>query len=487
MFEKKIVVAAIAAAVATPGLAFAQTAGELEQIRAQLRGLKEDYEARIRALEDKLKAAEAASAKASTEAAKASTTAAGAATAAADATTAAQRAESAVQNAGQQKSQNAFNPAVSLILNGTWGRYGNDPTNRIGGFAASDLGETTPRGASLGESELYLGANIDPNFRGALLAALTPENTVGVEEAFVETLALGYGLTAKGGRFFSGIGYGNSVHPHARDFVDPSLVQRSFLGNNYGDDGAQLRWVAPLPVFVELGAEVGRGRDFAGSPTAVERNRNGAESRALYAKVGGDVGVEHSYQVGVSTLRTQAPPDGVAVLDFDDASGVGNLFRGRQRVSGADFVWKWAPDGNPAYRNVKFVAEWFQRRLDGDLTFDANGAGATTDAARIRQSGWYAQGIYQFHPYWRVGARYDRLSQGTASLNANAANLALPDFDPTRTSLMVDYSPSEFSRLRLQFNRDRLLQDAATGAVTSDNVVFFQYIMSLGAHGAHRF
>ncbi len=496
MFEKKIVVAAIAAAIATPGAAVAQTAGELDRIRAQLRGLKEDYEARIRALEDKLMAAEtsatqaaADAAKAKSEATTAATAAAGAASTAAEATTTAQRAESAAQNAGQQKSQNAFNPAISLILNGTWGRYGNDPTNQISGFASSGLGEATPRGASLGESELYLTANIDPNFRGSLLAAFTPENTVEIEEAFIETLALGRGITAKGGRFFSGIGYGNSRHPHAWDFVDASLVQRAFLGRNYGDDGLQLRWVAPLPVFVELGGEIGRGREFAGSPTEFERNRNGKEAHALYAKVGGDVGVEHSYQVGVSHLRMRTPAGtGVTVLDFDDTTGLVNVFDGRQRVTGADFVWKWAPDGNPAYRNFKFVAEWFQRRLDGDMTFDTTnaGAGTLTDAARIRQSGWYAQAAYQFMPYWRVGARYDRLSHGTANLNANAANLALPAFDPTRTSLMVDYSPSEFSRMRVQYNRDRLLQDAA-GATVDDNVLFFQYIMSLGAHGAHRF
>ena len=99
---------------------------------------------------------------------------------------------------------------------------------------------------------MFITANIDPRFRGAFLAALTPENSVEIEEAFVETLSLGKGATLKGGRFFSGIGYWNSVHPHAWDFTDASLVQRAFLGKNYGDDGVQLRWVAPLPVSGDL-------------------------------------------------------------------------------------------------------------------------------------------------------------------------------------------------------------------------------------------
>jgi hypothetical protein len=46
---------------------------------------------------------------------------------------------------------------------------------------------------------------------------------------------------------------------------------------------------------------------------------------------------------------------------------------------------------------------------------------------------------------------------------------------------MIDFSPSEFSRFRLQFARDEARFNEA------DNQVFLQYIMSLGAHGAHKF
>jgi hypothetical protein len=46
---------------------------------------------------------------------------------------------------------------------------------------------------------------------------------------------------------------------------------------------------------------------------------------------------------------------------------------------------------------------------------------------------------------------------------------------------MVDYSLSEFSRLRLQLAADR-----SNPAVT-DRQIYLQYIMSLGAHGAHSF
>ena len=46
---------------------------------------------------------------------------------------------------------------------------------------------------------------------------------------------------------------------------------------------------------------------------------------------------------------------------------------------------------------------------------------------------------------------------------------------------MFDYNPSEFSRIRLQFARSQL------EAGVTDNQLFLQYILSLGAHGAHAY
>lgn len=46
---------------------------------------------------------------------------------------------------------------------------------------------------------------------------------------------------------------------------------------------------------------------------------------------------------------------------------------------------------------------------------------------------------------------------------------------------MLEYRPSEFSRVRLQWARDHAREGAA------DNQLFLQYQMSLGAHGAHRY
>jgi len=169
---------------------------------------------------------------------------------------------------------------------------------------------------------------------------------------------------------------------------------------------------------------------------------------------------------------------------------VTNSFTGRSRLWALDGVLKWAPEGNSSEVNFKLQGEYFRRSESGSLTYDTQAAslGTQTGAYGSRQSGWYLQGVYQFMPKWRAGYRYDRLNAGATSIGlVNAGALTAADFpilggyNPKRNTVMVDWSPSEFSRVRLQLARDY----SRLGG--PDNQIFVQYIMSLGAHGAHKF
>jgi hypothetical protein len=468
MFKLKPMAVAIALAFSLPLGAQAQnTAADIDDIRKQVQEIKAAYENRIQGLEKRLKDAEESAAAAQSNPGKT---------------------EAPTPSvASRQSSQNAFNPAISLILDATYGKFQQDPTKyAITGFQPAGATSPGDRSFSLGESELFITSNADQVFMGALNLSLHGDDTVSVEEAYFQTIALGHGLVLKGGRFFSGIGYQNSVHAHAWDFVDSSLVQRTFLGDNYGDDGLQLTWVAPLPVFVEVGGALGRGRNLvgtfnAGGLTANDLNKNGAGSGSAFLHVGDDVGVSNSYRAGISYLQTSTGPNAFPLADFDTVTGVTNTFSNTQiRLYGADFVWKWAPEGNYQYQNFKFVAEWFQIHREGDLTFDTTGA-AVTGPFTQTQSGWYVQGAYQFHPYWRAGLRYDQLQKGSFDGGINSANIMPIAYTPKRYSAMIDWNPSEFSRIRLQYNEDMSQQNL------TDHQIFLQYIFSLGTHGAHKF
>jgi len=393
----------------------------------------------------------------------------------------------------RQAGENAFNPAISLILQGTAARSSQDAElYQITGFAPSG-GEVAPapRSFGLGESELVVTANIDPYFRGQLIVALTPENEAEVEEAFFQTLALGSGFTLKGGRFLSGIGYQNETHQHFWDFQDAPLAYKAFLGGRLNDDGVQLRWLAPTDLFLEFGAELGRGRSF---PSA-ESSRNSAGAWSLFGHVGGDAGVGTAWRAGLSYLR--AKPEDRA---FDNSDSLGNpvsqSFSGTSKLLIVDFLVKWAPNRNATVTNFKLQGEFFRRSESGALTYDDSAQAAPqfgapfSGAYASRQSGWYLQAVYQFMPRWRVGLRRDRLDTGTVDngIVAGGAGPTAAEFallmsahEPTRDSVMLDWSPTEFSRLRLQLAADK------SRAGVTDHQLLLQYIFSLGAHGAHRF
>jgi hypothetical protein len=385
--------------------------------------------------------------------------------------------QAAIQASSRPASESAMNPAVSVILNGIYSNLSQDPNGfRINGFVPT-LGDVAPgvRGLSLGESELALAANIDHHFRGTLIASISPEDSIGVEEGYIQTLSLSYGFTVKAGRFFSGVGYQNQIHAHAWDFTDAPLANKVFLGNQLNEDGIQLKWVAPTSFYWDVGVEGGRGRQFPAGP-AGGRNKNGVGSGNVFTHLGGDLGTGVAWQTGVSYLST-SPQD----RTFDDPTGTTNSFTGQSRLWVLDGILKWAPNYNPTYTNFKLQGEYFRRKEDGDLT---SGTTAQTGGFTSTQSGFYLQGVYQFVPMWRVGYRYDRLNSGTSSFSAplNAADFPiLAAYNPTKHTVMVDWSPSEFSRVRLQFASDKSRSDV------TDNQVFLQYVVSLGAHGAHKF
>lgn len=441
----------LAAAMAAACPVYADT--ELDALRAELNAMKSTYETRIQALEARLQATEAKA----TELPPA-------------------RSAAASPGPSETAANNRFNPEISLIMQGRYAHVNSQSESPVTGFMSNGTVEAPTRGFSVDDSELVIASNIDPYFRGYFNAVLKDES-VGVEEAWVQTLALGNGLTLKGGRFRSGIGYQNEQHPHAWDFATNSLMVDTLFGEGYGNDGLQFKWVAPTDLFTELGVEIGRGASFPGS----DRNKNGIGSYALFGHLGGDVGVSHSWRGGVSYLSTRASSRTGTLTDFND-SVVNTSFSGATRTWLADLVWKWAPQGNATRTHFKFSAEVFRREESGSLNCDDGMCGsASEDAYRSIQTGAYAQGVYQFMPRWRAGYRYDLLDPGSRDYGANNSNLVRSDYRPTRHSLMVDYSPSEFSRLRLQYTKDQ------ARAGQDDNQWYVQYIHSLGAHGAHAF
>jgi hypothetical protein len=353
---------------------------------------------------------------------------------------------------------NAFNPAISIILNGSYSHHSLDPDAYMrAGFPLAGEAGPSPNGFSLGESEVSFAANIDDKFYGQLTATIESEDGedhLGIEEAYIDTTALPDGLSLRIGRFYSNIGYLNSHHAHTDNFFDRPLPYQAFLGNQYGDDGVQLRWVAPTSLFFELGGEAFRGQNY---PSGGAQD-GGLGTRTVFAHLGGDAGANNEWLVGVSALKTRT-------------AGGEDGFSGDATLAVLDGTWKWAPQGNFKDGGITLRGEYMVDRRDGSYIDPEDPSfAAPWDGSR---RGAYLEGVYRFNRTWDIGYRYDKLW--------GDADLPFASFDPYRHSAELTWRNSEFSLLRLQLSHDKPNQDDV------DNAVTVQYQTSLGAHGAHKF
>ncbi|MEW8026455.1 MAG: hypothetical protein AB2806_01765 [Candidatus Thiodiazotropha sp.] len=378
--------------------------------------------------------------------------------------------------------ENLFNPDISLILDGRFGAFDNESDYELPGFMLGGEAGRGEEGFHLGHNELAISANVDDLFYGKLTAAIADhegDTEVELEEAFIETAALGNGLNIKAGRFFSAIGYLNQQHGHAWDFADAPLVYRGLFGNQLIDDGLQVSWVAPTDIYLQLGGELLRGERFP----AGGASNDGKGAGTLFAKIGGDIGESHAWQLGLSHWRAEVEERTSGGHQHEGEAEEIPTYSGDSKVTGIDFVWKWAPLGNASQRNFKLQGEYFIRDEEGDVIMDDGSESPESTTYDGDQEGWYLQGIYQFMPRWRVGLRYDRLesdNKGSDEEVLAEAGLDNEGHKPERITLMGDYAHSEFSRLRLQYARDDSYEDA-------DGILMLQFVMSLGPHGAHRF
>ncbi|MCG6871779.1 MAG: hypothetical protein LJE84_05770, partial [Gammaproteobacteria bacterium] len=378
----RFLIAVVSTAFFAP-VASADTADALEGIRASVEAMRTDYETRIADLEKRLAAAESALAKGATAAA----------------TTAAPPAPMVAAVAPPPpRSNNAYNPSIGLTLTGLYANYSQDPEGfGVQGFQLGGEPGPPDTGFTASHSEISFSANVDERFYGQVIAAIAQEKgevAVELEEAFVEAGALPGGLSSRAGRFLSSIGYLNSSHAHAWDFVDAPLPYRAMLGGQYGDNGLQVRWLAPTDLFLEAGMELMSGGEFPGRASG--EDFPGLVTASL--RLGGDAGDSYSWLTGISRLSTDPRERGAGAEE-----GGGATFTGDSDLTVVDAVLKWAPNGNARNRNFKLQAELFRREEDGMISVDD---GAASSTYRGTQDGFYVQGVYQFQPRWRVGTRY---------------------------------------------------------------------------------
>jgi ABC-type Mn2+/Zn2+ transport system permease subunit len=338
---------------------------------------------------------------------------------------------------------------------------GHDPKNR--GFTVQNL-------------EMTLSGAVDPYLRAdaSLVFQIDEEgeSLVEVEEAYLTTLALPAGLQVKAGTYFSPFGRLNPQHPHAWAFADQPVVNGRILGpDGLRGPGAQVSWLVPAPFYAEavLGLQNSHGEtafsfrsapgeEFAGRVLG-ERPAESLDDLLLMGRLATsfDLTPELTILPGVSHVRgpNATGPDA------------------ETSITGLDFYGRWKPLANDhGWPFLALQAEWMERRYDaaGQELED----GTVLPFERLLDDGWYAQGLWGFRRRWVAGVRYDAFDGG------DAADPLRDDRERWATNLT--FYPSEFSKLRLQYNRDR---SQALGDDLSS--LFLQFEFLYGAHGGHKF
>jgi hypothetical protein len=406
---------------------------EIEQLRKELETLQKLYGDRLTALEEKLNATEPAR----------------------------QPAAAAPQTPqpGDQPQTTAQVPPGAEGAGGPTGAlpvYGGAASSKvfnpdiavIGDFLGASGRNTVnpPPALAMHESEASFQAVVDPYARADFFLSFGEEG-VELEEGFITFPAIPGGLLVRVGKMRGAFGKVNMMHNHVLPWTDRPMVINNLVGGEEGIDDAGISVARLIPnpwFFLEATGQVFRGD----SSDVFHSSERGDLSYIGHLRGYHDLTENTNIDLGASYTRGH------------NASGIfGDVDLGRftTQVYGIDATLRWRPLQRSIYRSFVGRSEliWSRRQQP---------------VSQQNAFGYYVSGDYQFARRWFAGARYDR--------SAHADDEALRD---SGQSLLVTYWPSEFSQVRGQYRRTKY----AVGDLA--NEVLFQFLFSIGAHGAHPF
>lgn len=320
------------------------------------------------------------------------------------------------------------NPAISVI---GWFQAvaGNDPKLPADAFA-------------LPEAELALQAAVDPHSRADFFLSAGAEG-LSVEEGYLTWLAIPGGGQAKLGKFRADLGKFNRTHPPETPFADRPLAAGALLGEeglSVSGISASILIPNPASLYWDVIAQIGAAPDSLESPL-FGPDRRGDLLALGRTSVFLPLGESLDLNLGASYASAPARP---ALRGDGD----------RTEAGAADLTLRWKNPRRSIYRALLLQVELL-------------GARGSADGAPLRGGG-YGYVVYQFGRQWKVGARIDRTDApgGAGGLTGGLA--------------LLQYQPSEFSALSLQFRR---VHDRASDA--DHDAAYLKWTFNIGPHGAH--
>ena len=370
--------------------------------------------------------------------------------------------------------QNFLNLSFDALVAAGWSSAEDVESLQLGGH------DPRQRGFTVQNLELTLDGKVDPYFRGQanIVLQLDPQGgtTIEAEEAYLETVSLPLNLQVKAGQYFTEFGRLNPTHPHTWDFVDQPLVNGRFFGEDgLRNPGVRVSWLAPTPFYSELFLSVQNSQGataFSFRDTHGDGFLFGRPAVDTRVKGFGDMLYAPRYAASFNLTDEQTVVLGGSGAFGPNASGQST----DTQIYGADLFYKWKPrTQSKGFPFVTWQTEGMYRRYEaaafaGDVNHPA------LPAETLKDWGLYSQVSYGFHKGWVASLRGDYVTGRKAAFSPD------PDRDTRwRISPALTYYPSEFSKIRLQYNYDD------RDNVGMDHSVWIQFEFLLGAHSAHKF
>ncbi|EQC42947.1 hypothetical protein M899_0846 [Bacteriovorax sp. BSW11_IV] len=327
---------------------------------------------------------------------------------------------------------NSFNPQIGL--------------NSLFSYKNSNKNSSTD-GFSFDEAELQFSSDVDAYFRAEATIAIHKEieeeehdghthnhtsYAVEPEEIFVETTALPV-LTVRAGKFLTSFGKLNTTHTHALPFVDKGLLQEKVFGDEgLSEVGASVSGLLPLSWFSELTYSALQG-DNEDVFNAEDKHSLGHAARFTNLF---ELSDSATIEFGLSGLTQKAHEET------------------KTDIYGADLTFKWKPVNLGKYNSFSWSTEYIKKDKKGE-----------DSSSEVKGVSSYLK--YQTSQRTFVQYRFE--------------DLKVDDVKNTAHSALVAYVPSEFSSIRLQFDR---IDD---NSEEKENKLTLQFNISIGAHPAHNY
>lgn len=347
-----------------------------------------------------------------------------------------------------------------------------------------EVGDHDPqqRGFNGRNAEIALDGAVDPYFEGFANIVLKLDNgnatDIELEEAFLQTTSLPFGLQIKAGQFFDAFGRINATHPHTWDFADSPLVNGRLLGpDGLRGVGAQISWTVPVPWYSQVIFAVQNGRGgtaYSFRNTGDDGVFYGRQTIDRDASALRDFVFVPRWENSFNLSDTQTVLVGASGAFGSNDTGPNS----HTQIYGGDFLYKWkSPRAEGGFPFVKWQTEAMYRRFEAGRGLDESFPVSET----FDDWGTYSQVLWGFKKGWVVGLRGDYLHMQDSLFTDDITRQTR-----SRISANLTWYPTEFSKLRLQYNHDFLEENEFLPGREVDSL-FFQFEFILGAHGAHKF